>query len=59
MVRYTRFDSNAHGQGPADMQISPEGWAGNYFNSWNRKATNWKSCPRISSQRSPGTEAMK
>jgi hypothetical protein len=38
LVRYTRFDSNAHGQGLADMEISPEGWAGNYFNSWNRKA---------------------
>jgi hypothetical protein len=38
MVRYTRFDSNSHGQGPANMKISPEGWDGNYFNSWNRKA---------------------
>jgi len=45
MVRYTRFDSNAHGQGPADMQISPEGWAGNYFNSWNRKANQWEVLP--------------
>jgi len=36
LVRYTRFDSNAHGQGPLDMEISPEGWAGNYFNRWNR-----------------------
>lgn len=38
LVRYTRFDSNARGQGPANMEISPQGWAGNYFNSWNRKA---------------------
>jgi hypothetical protein len=45
MVRYTRFDSNAHGQGPADMQISPEGWAGNYFNSWNRKANQLEVLP--------------
>src|SRR4029077_5967906 len=36
MGRYTRFDSNAHGQGAAYMEISPEGWGGNYFNSWNR-----------------------
>src|SRR5882757_192385 len=36
LVRYTRFDSNAHGQGPLDMEISPEGWGGNYFNRWNR-----------------------
>jgi hypothetical protein len=38
LVRYTRFDSNAHGQGPLDMEISPEGWGGNYFNSWNRRS---------------------
>ncbi len=36
LVRYTRFDSNAHGQGPADMEISPAGWGGNYFNRWRR-----------------------
>jgi len=45
MVRYTRFDSNAHGQGPADMEISPEGWSGNYFNSWNRKANQLEVLP--------------
>src|SRR5467141_3948991 len=45
LVRYTRFDSNAHGQGPADMEISPEGWGGNYFNSWNRKANQLEVLP--------------
>ncbi len=45
MVRYTRFDSNAHGQGTADMEISPEGWGGNYFNSWNRKANQLEVLP--------------
>ena len=45
VVRYTRFDSNAHGQGPADMEISPAGWGGNYFNSWNRKANQWEVLP--------------
>src|SRR5437899_8312847 len=45
VVRYTRFDSNVRGQGPADMQISPEGWAGNYFNSWNRKANQLEVLP--------------
>jgi len=45
LVRYTRFDSNARGQGPADMEISPEGWAGNYFNSWNRKANQLEVLP--------------
>jgi hypothetical protein len=34
--RYTRFDSHGHGQGPEDMQITPEGWGGNFFNSWSR-----------------------
>jgi Carboxypeptidase regulatory-like domain len=38
VFRYTRFDSHAHGQGPADMQITPDGWAGNFFNSWSRNA---------------------
>lgn len=37
-VRYTGFDSNAHGQGPADMLINPEVWAGNFFSSWTRNA---------------------
>jgi hypothetical protein len=45
LVRYTRFDSNARGQGPADMEISPEGWGGNYFNSWNRKANQLEVLP--------------
>ena len=45
MVRYTFFDSNAHGQGPADMKISPEGWGGNYFNRWNRKANQLEVLP--------------
>ncbi len=36
MFRYTRFDSNAHGQGPEDMLITPEGWSGNFFNTWTR-----------------------
>jgi hypothetical protein len=36
VLRYTRFDSHAHGQGPEDMLVTPEGWGGNFFNSWNR-----------------------
>src|SRR5882724_2054697 len=35
--QYMRFDSNAHGQGPADMLITPEGWGGNFFNQWSRR----------------------
>ncbi len=34
--RYTRFISDAEGQGVADMLITPEGWGGNFFNSWSR-----------------------
>jgi hypothetical protein len=36
VVRYTRFDSHAHGQGPEDMLVTPDGWGGNFFNSWSR-----------------------
>ena len=53
LVRYTRFDSDAHGQGPADMQISPEGWRGNYFNRWNRYANQLEALPTY--QLSPKT----
>ena len=38
VFRYTWFDSNAHGQGPNDMVISPEGWGGNFFDAWTRSA---------------------
>jgi hypothetical protein len=37
IAQYTRFDSNAHGQGFADMLITPEGYGGNYFNRWSRE----------------------
>src|SRR5882724_3788055 len=37
IAQYTRFDSNAHGQGPADMLVTPEGWSGNFFNQWSRR----------------------
>jgi len=45
IARYMRFDSNAHGQGPTDMQLSPEGWGGNYFNRWNRQANQLEVLP--------------
>jgi Carboxypeptidase regulatory-like domain len=38
VFRYSRFDSNAHGQGPEEMVISPEGWSGNFFDAWTRSA---------------------
>ena len=37
IAQYTRFDSNAHGQGLDDMLISPQGWGGNFFNQWSRR----------------------
>src|SRR5467141_192493 len=44
-LRYTRFESNAHGQGPADMLVNPEGWDGNFFNSWTRAANQFEAYP--------------
>jgi hypothetical protein len=44
-LRYTRFDSNAHGQGAADMLVNPEGWDGNFFNSWTRTANQFEAYP--------------
>jgi hypothetical protein len=36
LVKFTRFSSYAHGQGPEDMLITPNGWGGNFFNTWSR-----------------------
>ncbi len=44
-LRYTRFNSNAHGQGSADMLINPEGWAGHFFSSWTRAANQFELYP--------------
>jgi hypothetical protein len=38
LVKYTRFSSYAHGQGSQQMLVTPNGWGGNFFNSWSRKA---------------------
>jgi hypothetical protein len=43
--QYTRFDSNAHGQGLDDMLISPEGWGGNFFNRWSRRGKQFQFLP--------------
>jgi hypothetical protein len=45
IAQYTRFDSNAHGQGLDDMLISPQGWGGNYFNQWSRRAKQFQLLP--------------
>jgi hypothetical protein len=43
--QYMRFDSNAHGQGPADMLITPEGWGGNFYNRWSRRGKEFQAVP--------------
>jgi Carboxypeptidase regulatory-like domain/TonB-dependent Receptor Plug Domain len=45
VAAYTRFDSNAHGQGLADMLITPEGWDGNFFNQWSRRGKEFQLMP--------------
>jgi len=45
IFRYTRFDSNAHGQGPEDMLITPEGWGGNFFDTWTRVSNQYQLRP--------------
>ena len=38
LFQYLKFDSNAYGQGPQDMLITPDGWGGNFFNAYTRFA---------------------
>lgn len=45
VAQYMRFDSNAHGQGPDDMLITPEGYGGNYFNTWSRRGKEFQAVP--------------
>lgn len=35
---FTQFDTNVYGQGPQDMQVTPNGYAGNYFNAYHRSS---------------------
>lgn len=42
IFRFTRFDSNAHGQGSKDMLDTPTGWGGNFFNTWDRTANEYE-----------------
>jgi len=44
-AQYTRFDSNAQGQGNLDMLITPEGYGGNYFNQWSRRGKEFQFLP--------------
>jgi hypothetical protein len=36
LAQYMRFSSYGHGQGAADMQVTPDGWGGNFFNAFTR-----------------------
>jgi Carboxypeptidase regulatory-like domain len=38
LVQFTQFSSYGHGQGPADMLITPNGWGGDFFNAYTRAA---------------------
>jgi hypothetical protein len=47
VVRYTNFYTNAHGQGPLDMTISPTGWGGNYFGASEHNANQVEALPSL------------
>ena len=47
LARYTNFYSDARGQGNLAMQIDPEGWGGNYFDSWARNANQFEALPML------------
>ncbi len=36
LAQYLQFSSYGHGQGPAEMQVTPNGWGGNFFNAFTR-----------------------
>ncbi len=38
LFQYTEFDSYGHGQGAADMLVTPNGWGGNFFNRYSRES---------------------
>ena len=45
--RYSRFDSNAYGQGGQNLLVTPEGLGGNAFNRWSRTANQFEILPSI------------
>ena len=59
VAQYTRFDSNAQGQGIADMLITPQGWGGNYFNAWSRRGKEFQFLTNYEFRRSSGSDRMK
>lgn len=47
IIRYTNLYTNEHGQGTNDLTINPEGWGGNYFNSYYRNANQLEALPEV------------
>lgn len=47
VFRYTNFFTSERGQGLADMTINPEGWGGNYFNTFSRNANQVELLPVV------------
>ena len=45
LVRYTNFYNSDHGHGLADMTNNPEGWGGNYFNTFSRNGNQVEALP--------------
>jgi hypothetical protein len=45
LVRYTNFYTYQHGQGLDDMAMNPEGWGGNYFNTFEDNANQLEALP--------------
>lgn len=47
VFRYTNFYTNSEGQGPLTMQIGPEGWGGNFFNTEARNSNQLELHPML------------
>jgi hypothetical protein len=45
LIRYTNFYTYQHGQGSEDMAMNPEGWGGNYFNTFENNANQLEALP--------------
>lgn len=38
LFQFMKFDSNAYGQGPRPMLLTPDGWGGDFFNAYSRSS---------------------
>ena len=50
-LQFTYFSSYAHGQGPLDMLVTPNGWGGNFFNTWARDGSQQEASQTFQSPR--------